>query len=234
MPDPDNRPFRFFDPNVEVGVIERRLPHWSQSDTISFVTWRTWDSIPKDVLTAWLEERKHWLGERKIDPERVVWKLQLLRLPAAERREYYERFSTRWQNMLDSCHGECVLRQPSIAKIVSDSLLSFDGRRYKVTDFVVMPNHVHLLVSFSPGFDMLRQCANWKHFTARAINAHLGRSGRFWQTDGYDHLVRSPEQFLTLRTYIADNPVRARLRGASSFIFHDWIRRLLNPSVGTG
>ncbi len=219
MPDPSNRPFRFFDPKVEVGVIERRLPHWSQTDTISFVTWRTWDSIPKDVLTAWLDERTQWLTAQGIDPDSPDWKAKLLKLSPIERREYYDRFSTRWHRMLDECHGECVLRTPSIATIVSDSLLRFDGNRYKVTDFVVMPNHVHLLVSFSPDCDMLNQCTNWKHFTARAINLQLVRTGRFWQVDGYDHLVRSPEQFLSLRKYIADNPVRARLR-AGEFIHY--------------
>jgi REP-associated tyrosine transposase len=105
-----------------------------------------------------------------------------------------------------------VLRQPALSQIVTDSLLHFDGDRYELTDFVVMPNHVHLLVAFPDEESMLRQCDSWKHFTSTQINPALGRKGHFWQQDGFDHLVRSVEQFEYLRRYIADNSRRARLR----------------------
>jgi type I restriction enzyme R subunit len=74
-----------------------------------------------------------------------------------------------------------------------------------------MPNHVHLLVAFLDEESMLRQCDSWKHFTATEINRALGQRGHFWQQDGFDHLVRSADQFEYLRKYIADNPRRARL-----------------------
>jgi type I restriction enzyme R subunit len=59
---------------------------------------------------------------------------------------------------------------------------------------------------------LLKQCDSWKTFTATRINRMLGRKGRFWQQDSFDHLVRSAEQFHFLRGYIADNPRRANLR----------------------
>ena len=74
-----------------------------------------------------------------------------------------------------------------------------------------MPNHVHVLVAFLDKAMMLKQCTSWKHFTATRINEAIGRSGPFWQQDGFDHLVRSPEAFDHLRRYIADNPRRANL-----------------------
>jgi len=49
---------------------------------------------------------------------------------------------------LDSCHGRCLLKRPELATIVADSLLHFDGQRYRIGDFIVMPNHVHLLAVF--------------------------------------------------------------------------------------
>jgi putative transposase len=58
---------------------------------------------------------------------------------------------------------------------------------------------------------MLTQCESWKHYTAVQLNRRLRRRGRFWQQDGFDHLVRSAEQFEYLRRYIADNPHRASL-----------------------
>ncbi|MEJ7594383.1 MAG: hypothetical protein WKF77_22850 [Planctomycetaceae bacterium] len=76
----------------------------------------------------------------------------------------------RWHAELDKSYGACVLRDPVNAKIVADSLRKFDGDRYWLTDFVVMPNHVHLLVSFADDDSMLRQCEGWKRFTARTIN----------------------------------------------------------------
>jgi isocitrate dehydrogenase (NAD+) len=109
-------------------------------------------------------------------------------------------------------HGECILRQPELAQIVAQSLNHFDGDRYDLTDFVVMPNHVHLLVAFADEDSILEQCDSWKHFTATRINKAICRNGRFWQQDGFDHLVRTLEQFEYLRRYIQDNPTRAGLK----------------------
>ena len=58
---------------------------------------------------------------------------------------------------------------------------------------------------------MLTQCEGWKHFQAVQINRAISSSGRFWQQDGFDHLVRSEEQFEHFRRYIADNPRKAGL-----------------------
>ena len=97
------------------------------------------------------------------------------------------------------------------AETVSDSLQYANGELYEVTDFVVMPNHIHLLAAFASEEAMLRQCESWKHFTARKINRRIGAEGRFWQRDEFDHLVRSEEQLQHFRKYIADNPTKASL-----------------------
>ena len=120
--------------------------------------------------------------------------------------------SDRWNGHLDDCHGACVLRRPELSQIVADSLRHFDGDRYELTDFVVMPNHVHVLAAFPRSEAMLQQCDSWKHFTATKINRILGVKGRLWQQDGFDHLVRSSEQFEYLRDYIASNPIKAKLK----------------------
>ena len=98
-----------------------------------------------------------------------------------------------------------------IGPIVADSLSKFDGDRYELTDFVVMPNHVHLLAAFPDDQTMLKQCEGWKHWQATQINRETKSTGRFWQQDGFDHLVRSSEQFDHLRRYIANNPAKARI-----------------------
>ncbi len=201
-----------FDPREDFAVVTRRLPHWSQAGTICFITFRTWDSMPAHVVEQWLGERERWLREHGIDPAHADWAARLRELPRADTLAFADFVSQRWESRLDELHGACVLRQPRLAQIVSDSLRHFDGDRYVLDDFVVMPNHAHLLAAFPTEESQLAQCDSWKHYTAREINRLLGRLGRFWQQDGFDHLVRSEEQLDHFRRYIADNPLRARLR----------------------
>ncbi|MGW8256245.1 MAG: transposase [Thermoguttaceae bacterium] len=201
-----------FDPHEEFTVVERRLPHWSQAGTVCFITFRTWDSMPEHVVRAWLAERQEWLRAHGIDPSRADWETRLSQMPRAMQLALADFVSDRWNEHLDQLHGRCVLRRPKLAQIVAESLQHFDGDRYVLDDFVVMPNHVHLLVAFPSDEAQLTQCDSWKHYTAARINRELGRRGRFWQEDGFDHLVRSAEQFEHFRRYLADNPLRAGLQ----------------------
>lgn len=131
-----------FDPKQDVSIITRQLPHWSQAGTISFITWRTWDSLPKHVVQAWESDRDAWLVSQGITPSRA-WQTVVQSLTPFQRIEYRRRLSERWNGQLDDCHGQCVLRRPELATILANSLLFFDGDRYELTDFIVMPNHVH-------------------------------------------------------------------------------------------
>jgi len=214
MANGDRKPFlpaQVFDPRQDYSVTERRLPHWSQAATVSFITWRTWDSMPAHVLADWLAERDAWLRRHGIDPSGKERESLLRALPADLASEFRKYVADRWNQRLDALHGACVLRQPAIGRIVADSLEHFDAIRYCLSDYVVMPNHVHILAAFQDEDAMLAQCESWKHYTAAKINRVLGRKGRFWQQDGFDHLVRSAEQFDHLRRYIAENPRRAGL-----------------------
>jgi putative transposase len=201
-----------FDPDGEVLIVERRLPHWAQAGAICFITWRTLDSMPQPVLDRWYNDRAAWLLSHGIDPQDPDWRRDLLKIDPQLVRKFLNSFWNRWHDELDSAHGDCVLRRPELARIVAQSLQHFDGVRYLMLDFVVMPNHVHLLTAFQDEASMLDQCESWKHYTATQINRHLKQKGRFWQQDGFDHLVRSEQQFEYLRQYIAENPARAGLR----------------------
>ncbi len=209
--EPSRFPIQFLDPRQDVQIAERRLPHWSQAGVVCFITWRTWDSIPKPVLESWLADRRRFLQKVGVDDAATDWKKRIQSLPPPIRAEFCRTFSDRWDDELDACRGACALRCLELARIVANSLHHFDGDRYELADYVVMPNHVHLLVAFPSEDAMLVQCESWKHFTATRINRALERKDRFWQQDGFDHLVRSTEEFEYLRRYIADNPRRARL-----------------------
>jgi putative transposase len=205
-------PFHLFDREADVYVVDRRLPHWSQPGAVCFITWRTCDSMPKQALDQWFEDRATWLQRHDIDSGDPHWRNRLDRLNPALVREFLDVFWNRWHDALDAGHGACVLRQPDLANIVEKSLRHFDGDRYVMLDFVVMPNHVHLLAAFPDETTMLAQCESWKHYTATQINRCLSQKGRFWQQDGFDHLVRSEQQFEYLREYIAANPTKAGLK----------------------
>ena len=208
---------RFFNPHDELLIAQRKLPHWSQAGTVVFITWRSHDSMPRAVIDDWHADRNRWLIAHQIDPASQGWKALLHECSSGLIAEFHERFTTRWHDELDACHGACVLRLPELAKIVSDSLLHFDGDRYEMMDFVIMPNHVHFLAVFPDEHSMLVQCESWKHFTAAKINAATGIKGRFWQQDAFDHLVRHESQLGRLKTYIADNPLKARLHSGQYF-----------------
>jgi putative transposase len=206
-------PFRLFDDEADVAVVQRKLPHWSQPGTVAFITWRTFDSMPTAVVKRWRADRDRWLCTHAIDPAQPNWREKLYELDRRLVNAFLEAFWKRWQDALDDCHGACVLRTPELAEIVAKSLRHFDNDRYLLLDFVVMPNHVHLLAAFPDEDAMLNQCKSWKHYTATHINRRLRQRGRLWQQDGFDHLVRNEDQFAYLRRYIAENPHKARLRG---------------------
>ena len=211
----------FFDPNTTAAILYRKLPHWSQAGVVCFITFRLHDSMPREVIDGWHQERGLWLRQNGINPNKPTWRDDLQALDHQHQLEFYSTFSTRWHDELDSCHGSCVLRNPENSKIVADSLLKFDGDRYWLTDFVVMPNHAHLLVVFPDDDSMLLQCEAWKRFTGRKINQRMAESGRFWQQDGFDHLVRSETQFEHFRRYISDNPRKARLKPGEYVMYSD-------------
>src|SRR5262249_11571853 len=126
--------------------------------------------------------------------------------------DFQKTFNRCREAFLDTCHGRCLLKRPELAQIVAESLLHFDGQRYRMGDFVVMPNHVHLLTVFPTADAMKKQCGSWLHYTAFRINQAVGETGEFWQEEPFDHLVRSPEQYDSPRRHIADNPHKAGLK----------------------
>jgi len=200
-----------FDPKADLAISEHYRPHWSQAGAIVFITFRTADSIPREVLERWEREKPDWLKRHGCVSDRH-WSKSVPALDESLQRQFKKHFNRCREESLDSCCGACVLRRPELAQIVADALLFFDGERYRMGDFVVMPNHVHLLAAFVSEDALVAQCDSWLHFSARQINRALGRKGKFWQSEPFDHLVRNVEQYEYLREYIRDNPIKARLK----------------------
>ncbi len=219
---------QFFDPKQEHTIAWKQLPHWAQTGTLVFITWRTADSLPRESIVCLSRQRQELLREHRIDPE-GDWKRSLSQLPTVARGNLQWLLFTAWDERLDAAAGACVLRESAISKIVMDSLLHFDMDRYVLTDAVVMPNHVHLLVAFREEGSLITQCTSWKHYTATMINKwlrenpasevsqrhQLVHTGSFWQVEQFDHLIRSIEEYDKYRRYIAENPEKAHLVSGS-------------------
>lgn len=114
------------------------------------------------------------------------------------------------EEYLDVGRGECLLRQPKIAALVEGNLLHFDDVRYRLIAWVVMPNHIHVLVEIWE-LPMSLVVKNWKSFTSGAANRQLGRAGSFWQADYFDRFIRDREHLQKAIRYIENNPVKAGL-----------------------
>ncbi|HRA88832.1 MAG TPA: hypothetical protein PK992_12200 [Planctomycetaceae bacterium] len=217
---------RFFERDDDFTIVWKHLPHWTQAATITFVTWRLADSLPRAVIAEWQSERDAMLVDLGIDPN-SDWKSEISKLPPAKRGRVRWSLFFAWDRRLDESAGTCELKVPEFAQSVRDSLLHFEGDRTVLTDAIIMPNHVHFLAAFRTQSLLLEQCTSWKHFTATKIHRAQRRQlksrstaappqgdlfGQFWQTDQFDHLVRSEAQFHYLRDYIAQNPVKAALK----------------------
>jgi leucyl-tRNA synthetase len=183
------------------------LPHWQQQGKLIFATWRLADSLPQEKLDQWQSERDSWLASH---PE--PW-------DSETEDEYHERFSQSVDAWLDAGSGECLLKDPALSGIVANALHHFDGDRYQLESFVVMPNHIHVVFRLSPEHKMEDVIHSWKSFTAKEINKKLGRTGEVWQKDYWDRIVRDESHRTNILHYIAKNPERARLR-EGSFVFH--------------
>jgi REP element-mobilizing transposase RayT len=184
----------FLNPHEPIDRHRVNLPHWQQGETWIFVTWRLADSLPAIVVEKLAAKRADWL---KNHPQ--PWSEQV-------RREYNRKFTLGFEKLLDDAHGECILTQPAHREIVSAALHHFDGSRYCLDCFVIMPNHVHVLFHPTGGHLLQDILHSWKRFTAREINKVRSKAGVLWQREYWDRLIRTEKQFQWTQNYIARNP----------------------------
>jgi hypothetical protein len=122
-----------------------------------------------------------------------------------------QEYDDQLEQHLDEGRGACWLRNPAVSAIVENALSHFDGGRYLLGSYVIMPNHVHVLVRPAMEHKLPDILQSWKSFTAKEANKALGRTGEFWQDESFDHIVRDERQLERFTRYIGENPVSARL-----------------------
>jgi REP element-mobilizing transposase RayT len=192
--------FTPFDKDRPASITQRNLPHWRQDGCTYFVTFRLADAMPKDVLERWRTEKAEYL---KRLPQPVS---------EAALEEATALFTAKFEEESDRGFGSCFLRKTAGADEVERCLRHFDGQRYALGSYVVMPNHVHVLVRPLGEHSLSEITQGWKSVSAHTFKK-LGLSdGVVWQDESFDHIVRDGQQLERFGRYIAENPVKARLK----------------------
>jgi type I restriction enzyme R subunit len=136
-----------------------------------FVTFRLADSLPATKVSALREERDVWLRNHPVP------------LSDADRQEFHQRFTGRFEYWLDQGYGECWLARQELKSIVETALMYFHGDRYRLGESIVMPNHVHVLVTPVESWTLAAILRSWKSYSARQINKAANRSGNIWDRE---------------------------------------------------
>ena len=198
------------------------VPHCDHPGLLQSITYHLADSLPAAVLEQMDAELRTFPPERQ----------------DAERRRRVEAW-------LDAGDGSCVLRLPQAAACVADTWRHFAGERYDLIAWVVMPNHVHVLVRVYEGVPLAKIVQSWKSYTGRRIGAlmeesradgqHIpvmmeesrartrrsqrrSRGQRVWMREYWDRYIRDERHFQMAMDYIHQNPVKAGLVGTAK----DW------------
>jgi|GEM_PF-542603 len=179
------------------------LPHLKKEGGTYFVTFRQANSLPKDVLLRFKQERQAILQHATAAKRPLTWH---------EEQELFRWYSNRVDKYLDAGHGACYLSDSQLADLVADAIQFFQGERYELPAWVVMPNHIHAVVWPMPGFTLSDILHSWKSFTSHEINKILPHKVvPFWQTESYEHLVRDAEDLHRCCHYVLMNPANAKL-----------------------
>ncbi|MBR3491827.1 MAG: transposase [Bacteroidales bacterium] len=185
---------QFMERDKYINITGSTLPHWHQDNKVQFVTFRLADSLPQVKLAELSNFKEEWLRSH---PE--PWS-------QATQEEYDHIIRRKVDKWLDHGYGECILQSEDIRKIVVDALLFYHGKRYILHHFVIMPNHVHLLITPIGDDTVMKSIGSVKQFTANAINKLLGRSGEVWQRNVFDRMVRDANNYEKYVQYINQNP----------------------------
>jgi len=187
MTDPKNpllNPDRLVDPRTQPKTAPQwrgDLPHIYKESCTYFVTFCLADAVPDRL-------RRRSKIENEKDPTRIA--------------EHFD---------LNPSIGNCILLQREVASIVESAVQHFQGDRYALSAWCVMPNHVHAVVTPYSGNTLSAILHSWKSYSAHGINKRLQRKGRVWEPESFDHLVRNERAFGQFVEYTENNPAAAGL-----------------------
>ena len=184
----------FFDREEELRERRCRLPHWFQEEKMQYITFRLNDSLPQCVLDELKKSKAQFILQ---NPQ--PWSEYTKAL-------YSKHFGNKSDYWLNQGYGSCILRRPEVRRILEESLEYVNCVKCVILAYVIMPNHVHLLMLPYPGEDCEEILTSVKKFSAKHINRLLGRHGQLWQREAFDRIVRCPQHLHRAIDYIKKNP----------------------------
>lgn len=183
---------RWDDGEMNENIKRRNLPHLYFNDGIYFITARLANTIPLDKL-------------KDIH-------IQSASINAKNFSKFKNHF-LQYDSFLDGFLEEfAVLNKPECADIIKNCLHYPDGKEYKLVCYTIMPNHFHLvfeLLEKNKGISKIMQSI--KGISAIRINKLFNKTGKFWQDESYDRLIRDDIEFYFVVRYVLLNPVKAGL-----------------------
>ncbi len=174
---------------LAMAFYRRNLPHWHPEGASIFLTWRLYGSLPVDARST----ARIGCATKPSDSPGRAFRLVDSVLDRADK-------------------GPLWLKDPRIARCVMEAIHLGEKKLgfYSLHAFVIMPNHIHLLIT--PGVPVSRVMNGLKGITAREANCILHNRGQhFWQDESFDHWVRTSTEFDRIQAYIERNPVSAQL-----------------------
>ncbi len=185
----------FYDRNKDIEIrFSGNLPHMHQDETLQSVTFRLGDSLPQSVCKDLIERKKLFM-EKHPQPWDTQTKLM-----------YWKEIGPIEHKYLDNGYGACWLKYPECRQKLIEALAYKDEVNYLIDSYVIMPNHVHLLIQ-PIGRNKLEDIMHSiKLYSAREINKIVGRKGKFWMKEYFDRMVRNEKDYYRCQRYILANP----------------------------
>jgi REP element-mobilizing transposase RayT len=194
------------------------LPH-IENQRYQMITYRLYDSVPQEVIEQWKREVEVGVGVRASSPlcnADAAIGTQASSLPNQRAGSPHSNSKEREKLVMidkyeDSGVGQCFMRDDRVAQIVKDTLFYYDGKKYKIIAWCIMPNHVHILISLLKTVSLSEIIHSWKSYSANQINKLLNRTGQVWMMEYFDRYIRDYDHFEKVVNYIHNNPVKAGL-----------------------
>lgn len=171
------------------------LPH-IEDKKCQFITFRLFDSLPQSVINYYKETVHHLYKEENLS--------DTLKAKIKECIKLIDRYE-------DAGYGQCFFNNEQIAELMANTLTFHNNKLYKLFDWCIMPNHVHVMIRMINNSSLSQILHAWRSYTSHKGNEILGRKGKFWMDEYFDRYIRDDVHGLRVSSYIIMNPVKAGL-----------------------
>ena len=197
MPLPDEISL-FLDYSEDIRTKQHHLDFWDQQGKMQSITFHLKDSIPYKKRLVLNNLKDSFL---KLNPK--PWNKET-------HTRYRNLISKQVDNLLDNGLGSCLLRYPDLRKILENTLWYYNDIHYFLHSYVIMPNHVHLMLNMKEDYKLEKIMGQIKRYTANQINKATGRKGSLWVKENYCRLIRNWDHYKIFEGYIKNNPKNLR------------------------